>query len=169
MALRYLVNGTRANGVLRLIIGPSPRSIELPDGYSMIPGQGVTLTRGSHAALFAYGPVMVHEALLAAEILERKGISIKVINMPWLNRIHGQWLESVVDGCPRVYVMDDHSPVYGLGDMLLNKLVELRLIDERQFRKLGVKGFPACGRPDEVLQFHGLDGDSIAKRILQDG
>ena len=169
MAVDYLVNETQENGVLRLIIGPSPRSIELPSGYRMIRGQGVALTEGSDAALFAYGPVMVHEALVAAEILEKKGISIKVINMPWLNRIHDQWLESVVEGCSSVYVMDDHSPVYGLGDILLNKLVELRLIDKRQFRKLGVRGFPACGRPDEVLQFHGLDGDSVAKTILQGG
>lgn len=169
MALDYLVNGTRESGVLRLIIGPSPRSIELPQEYTSVPGQGVALTRGSEVVLFAYGPVMLHEALLAAEILEKKGISIRVINMPWLNLVDDQWLKSIVEDCSRVYVMDDHSPIGGLGDFLLNAFVDSHLLKDRTFQKLGVQGYPACGTPGEVLRYHGLDGESIAKAIIQDG
>jgi len=29
-----------------------------------------------------------------------------------------------------------------------------------------VEGWPACGTPTEALHFHGLDGTSLAKRIM---
>ena len=168
MSLEYMVNEARENGVLRLIIGPSPRAIALPPGYRMIPGQGVALTEGSDAALFAYGPVMVHEALLAAEILEKKGLSIKVINMPWLNRVDADWCKDTLASCEGIYVLEDHSPVGGLGDFLLNALVDSRILRQRTFRKLGVRGYPACGTPQEVLRYHGLDGESIAATVAGD-
>ncbi|MDO8753451.1 MAG: 1-deoxy-D-xylulose-5-phosphate synthase N-terminal domain-containing protein, partial [Anaerolineales bacterium] len=46
MALEYCVNQTDENSAIRLIIGPSPRRIQLPAGYRFNPGQGATLTDG---------------------------------------------------------------------------------------------------------------------------
>ena len=31
-----------------------------------------------------------------------------------------------------------------------------------------VEGFPACGTPPEVLDYHKLDGASLSNRILED-
>jgi transketolase len=166
MALRYLVNDNDVNGMLRLIIGPSPRKIELPGGYAFTPGRGVTLAEGGDAVVFAYGPVMLHEALRASEALKEQGFGLKVVNMPWLNRVDAAWLKGAVAGFGTLYVLEDHAPVGGLGDFLLNALVENGLLGAARFKKFAVEGYPACGTPPEVLDYHGLDGPSLAKRIL---
>ena len=167
MALEYCVNEAQENCMLRLIIGPSPRYVTLPDGYRLTPGQGVTLTDGSDAVLFAYGPVMLHEALRAAETLrESSGFGLQVVNMPWLNRVDADWLKATVAGSPAVYVLEDHAPVGGLGDSLLNTLSDLRLLGDLRFKKFAVEGYPASGTPPEVLGHHRLDGPSLAERIL---
>jgi transketolase len=167
LALEYCVDEAEENCVLRLVIGPSPRIIELPGDYRLQPGRGVTLRDGSDAVLFGYGPVMLHEALLAAELLAHHDFHLKVVNMPWLNRVDTEWLHDTIGRCPAVYVLEDHAPVGGLGDHLLSALVGARLLDGRHFQKLAVEGYPACGTPPEALRYHGLDGESLAARIGQ--
>jgi transketolase len=168
MALQYCVDGAKGIYVLRLVIGPSPRIVTLPAGYQLNVGRGVELTEGSDAALFAYGPVMLHEALQAAETLRESGFRLKVVNMPWLNRFDNQWLFELLSPCRSVYVLEDHSPVGGLGDGLLNAIVGSGLMAGTRFKKFGVEGYLACGTPQEALQFHGLDGATLAKNILAD-
>jgi transketolase len=168
LALRHCVNEAKQNCVLRLAIGPSPRVITLPLDYRLIEGCGVELTDGKDAILFAYGPVMLHEALLGAGILKAAGFGLKVINMPWLNRIDLEWLKLAMGSCPRVYVLEDHFPVGGLGDTLLNGMVDAGLLQNRSFKKFAIDDYPACGTPQEVLQSHGLDGANLARRIRAD-
>ena len=168
MAVEYCVKEAEDNCVLRLIIGPSPRLIELPSDYRLKPSCGVTLVDGDDAVLFAYGPVMLHEALLAAEVLCQSDFHLKVVNMPWLNRIDAEWLNTTVGNSSSIYVLEDHAPVGGLGDNLLNELVASQLLGTRRFRKLAVEGYPAWGTPPEVLNYHGLGGASLAARILRE-
>jgi transketolase len=167
LAVQYCVKEAEASCLLRLIIGPSPRAIELPASYMLKPGCGVTLAHGSDAVLFTYGPVMLHEALLAAEILRERSFHLKVVNMPWVNRVNADWLYDVIGTCRTIYALEDHAPVGGLGDTLLNALAASDLMSVRHFRKFAVEGYPAWGTPSEVLRYHGLDGDSLAARILK--
>jgi len=165
MAVEYCVKEAKASCMLRLIIGPSPRIIALPPDYRLIPGRGAVLTEGTDAVIFAYGPVMLHEALLASEILKGDDFHLKVVNMPWLNRVDPGWLRETIEPCPNLYVLEDHSPVGGLGDHILNTLAEHGFLGVKSFKKLGVEGYPACGTPQEVLKYHGLDGATLAQRL----
>ena len=167
MALDYCVNLTSETCALRLVIGPSPRLIQLPSTYRMTEGRGVTLLDGRDAVLFAYGPVMLHEALTAAEILVRQGLSLRVVNMPWLNRVDRSWLAEAVSDVSTVCILDDHSAIGGLGSHLLPILVGPLGIAGKQVHIFGVEGYPACGTPTEALRHHALDGPSLAKRILK--
>jgi transketolase len=153
--LRWAVEEAQENVALRLAIGPSPRSIDLP-AIAEAPGRGTVLREGSDALLFAYGPVMLHEALNAAEAL---GTTVQVVNMPWLNRVDAEWLADLVEPFGELFVVEDHAPVGALGDSLR------RHLDGRPVTVFGVEGWPACGTPIEALRFHGLDGASLADRI----
>jgi len=163
--LEYCVNQSKNNCVIRLIIGPSPREIQLPEGYQLTFGRGAVLTEGKDAVIFGYGPVMLNEALVASELLAEKGFGLNVIDMPWLNRVDLEWLKESVAGYQSIFVVEDHAPVGGLGDCLLNGLNDLQMLNRRRLVKLAVEGYPACGTPWEVLQAHGLDGVSLARRI----
>ena len=143
---------------MRLAIGPSPRRLDLSPNVSV--GRGTVLREGSDAVLVAYGPVMLHEALLAAERLADSGeLSLRVVAMPWLNRFDEDWLAAEVATLEHVFVLEDHAPVGGLGDALRAALAG------RPVTVFGVEGWPACGTPAEALRFHGLDGASLAERI----
>jgi transketolase len=154
--------------MLRLAIGPSPREIKLPDNYRLVFGQGVALAEGEDAALFGYGPVMLHEALRASELLAEKGFGLKVINMPWLNRVDLPWLRGTLAPYERIYVVEDHAPVGGLGDNLLRAMLKTSLLSGRRLKYFAVEGYAAGGTPAEALEHHGLDGASLADRILSD-
>jgi len=164
-ATEFCVNEADENCMLRLVIGPSPEKIELPQNYKFTVGVGAELTDGNDAILFGYGPVMLHEALVAAEYLKKIGFGLKVINMPWLNKIDNSWLKEIISNQTRVFVLEDHSAVGGFGDRLLNSLVEIGEVNGKEFINFGLKEYPECGTPLEVLEFHQLDGKSLAKRI----
>ena len=151
--LRWAVEDAQESVAIRLAIGPSPRRIDVPETS---PGRGSILREGDAALLFAYGPVMLHEALTAAELL---GDRLQVVNMPWLNRIDAGWLSDTVEPFEDVFVLEDHAPVGALGDAIR------RALRGRVVTVFGVEGWPACGTPPEALRFHGLDGSSLADRI----
>ena len=158
--VRWAVEDAAESIAIRLAIGPSPRRIELPPGYELSPGRGSMLREGNDAVLLAYGPVLLHEALLAAELLaDVEGVALRVVSMPWLNRFDREWLVAEVATFENVLVLEDHSPVGGLGDALRREL------ESRAVTVFGVEGWPACGTPEEALRHHGLDGASLAKRI----
>jgi transketolase len=148
------------NVAVRLAIGPSPRRIELPEDYRLEPGRGTLLRPGGDALVFAYGPVMLHEALTAAELLASRDTGVAVVDMPWLNRIDLAWLDELVAPFHRVVVLEDHAPVGALGDTIR------RVLGGQDVAVFGVEGWPACGTPPEALRFHRLDGASLAERIL---
>jgi transketolase len=153
--LRWAIEDASDDVAIRLAIGPSPRTIELPSAESSR-GRGTVLREGTDALLFAYGPVMLHEALSAAEAL---GNRLQIVNMPWLNRVDAEWLAEVIEPFEDIFVVEDHAPVGALGDSLRREL------DGRSLTVFGVEGWPACGTPLEALRFHGLDGSSLADRI----
>lgn len=164
-ATNYCINVAEENCVLRLVIGPSPERIQLPSDYKFKVGVGAALTEGSDAMLFGYGPVMLHEALVAADYLKKIGFGLKVVNMPWLNKIDLSWLKEIIKDQKRIIVLEDHSAIGGLGDRILNALVEIREISGREFTNFGLREYPECGTPLEVLEYHRLDGKSLAERI----
>jgi transketolase len=151
--LRWAVADAGESVAIRLAIGPSPRRVVVPETS---PGRGSVLREGSAALLFAYGPVMLHEALTAAEML---GDQVQVVNLPWLNRIDAAWLAELAEAFDDLFVLEDHAPVGALGDSIR------RALPGRAVTLFGVEGWPACGTPAEALRFHGLDGSSLADRI----
>ena len=156
--LRWSVEAADESVAIRLAIGPSPRAIELPIADVFL-GQGTVLREGSDALLLAYGPVMLHEALTAAEALAQRETDVEVVNMLWLNRTDRAWLTDLVEPFADIFVVEDHAPVGALGDSLR------RVLAGRAVTVFGVDGWPACGTPVEALRFHGLDGSSLADRI----
>lgn len=165
LALDYCLEAAPGSSMLRLVIGPSPRRIDRPAGAGFSRGRGWTVREGSDAVLFAYGPVMLHEALLAAERLEPEGVSVSVVNQPWLNACDLDWAAGLLKSRRPAFVIEDHGITGGLGDYMLAALNRAGLLDGVRLRIVGVEGLPACGTPAEALGAHELDGASLARRV----
>jgi transketolase len=165
MALRYCICEAKSATMLRLFLGKTPGMIKLPDDYVFKKGRGAVIQQGRDCVIFAYGPVMLTEALKTAVLLNKQGITAKIINMPWLNKIDSQWLKSEIGATEHVYVMEDHAPSGGVIDLLH---ANSSVCKDMRLRQFAVCGLPAWGLPDEVLRHHGLDAERIASEIVSD-
>lgn len=152
--------------IMRLAISPSPKTTTLPPDYQFALGKGTVLHTDSDAALFAYGPVMLNEAIVAADMLRERGFFLKVVNMPWLNRADVKWLEETVQGGRAIFVVVNHSPYGGLGDFLLNAAMGSDSLRNKRIIKFAVDDSSACGTLYEALAYHRLDGRSLAGQVL---
>jgi len=167
MALKYAVEKNSQSTYIRLVSIPCEVPFRLPQGYELEEGKGVALTDGEDAVLFAYGPVTLAEAYKAAEILRNEHqFGLKVVNMPWLNRIEGNWLKETIGEIKRIFVLDNHLLLGGQGERIGAAMAECGLTGNINFRRRGLLEIPECGRNDEVLAFHGLDSNGIVKSIL---
>jgi transketolase len=166
-ALTYCVERASQTCVLRLNIGPSPRALQLPSDYSFKEGQGTVLHQGQDAVIFAYGPVMLHEALSAAEQLDTLGFGLRVVNLPWLNKIDAAWFAETIGDLSTVCVLEDHASFGGINQTLFTVMNQPDGLDKKMLHVFSVEGLPVWGTPAEALHFHGLNGHTLAARILR--
>jgi transketolase len=166
--LDYLLKGHKGAGYLRLVSIPCDIPYALPSGYRPVPGQGVELRPGKDAVIIGYGPVMLPQAYLAAELLKKRdGLDVAVVNLPWLNRIDANWLRKTLDGKRALFTIDNHFVKGGQGRMVGAALAGLALDRAVSVQSFGVADFPACGQNDEVLRAHALDAESLATAMVQ--
>jgi len=163
-ALRWAVERNPHSTYIRLVNLP----VEVPfslNNYPLVCGQGRELIAGKSAILFAYGPVMLKEAYLAAQILKQFDINLAVYDLPWLNRLDLNWLRPVIDKYRHIFTLDDHYTLFGQGSVIASALG--KYASGKKIINLGVNEIPECGQPDEVLNYHQLDCESLAKKIRQ--
>lgn len=155
-----------SSSYLRLVSIPCEIPFELGADYRLELGRGTVLKDGGDAVMFAYGPVMLAQAWHACEQLrQHKGLHVKLIDLPWLNRVDVDWLCSVVEGVGHVFTVDDHYSSGGQGEMIGAALAEGGLASATSLTRFGLHEVPQCGRNDEVLRAHGLDAETLADRI----
>lgn len=166
LAVEFCLNQTSESTYLRLVSIPCRIPFSIPSDYKFEMGRGLVLREGKDAVVFSYGPVMLTEVYQAADLLaEQHGIGVKVVNLPWLNRVDNEWLTAVISDVKNLFTVDDHYISGGQGEMLFSRLAELGLLGGRRCRMFGVKDFPLCGLNDEVMHAHGLDAESLAHEI----
>ncbi len=142
--------------------------VELADSASVgtvAPGCGAIIAAGDDVAIVAYGPTMLKEALAARELLLPRGLTARVINMPWLNRVDTVWLDTAVRGNRLIVVIDNHYSAGGLGEHIVAAMAAKGICNVKTLC-LGLDDIPACGAPAEILAHHGLTGAAIAEKII---
>jgi transketolase len=165
-ALAWCVARPSGSSVLRLESVPCSVPFALPAGYELREGVGVSLRPGRDALVVGYGPLLLSAAVRAAEKLAEEGLSISVVNLPWLNRVDRAWLARIAESTPHLFTLDNHFVEGGQGEMLAAQLSELGFERPPRLKRFGVEGIPACGANDEVLRHHALDAESLAARML---
>lgn len=163
LLLEWAVEQNPESSYIRLTSIPVETNFTLPDDYTVVKGQGVTLQTGKDAILFAYGPVLLTHALRAAQHLQADNIQLTVVNLPWLNTVDAQWLANQVAPFEHVFTLDNHYTNLGQGSMLTGEISALS--NPKRVHRLGVESIPACGQNDEVLAHHGLDEVALFTRI----
>lgn len=162
----WCVNGSEQSAYLRLVSVPWNVPFRLPDGYKPVPGQGVVVREGSDVTVVGYGPILLSEAWHAAESAADQGISVQLINLPWLNRVDGDWLQHAVGTSKRVITLDNHYLRGGQGDAVCAALATRASGARVPVTQLGVQEVPVSGNNPDVLAHHQLDRDAIRAAIV---
>jgi len=125
-------------------------------------GQMTEMVEGKDVVVFATG-VMVQQSMEAAKILEKEGISIRVVNVSTIKPLDIAALESYCEGVKGVVTAEEHSIFGGLGSAVCSALSKKRLPIE----VLGVQD--SFGTSAEnysiLLKAYGLESEDVAKKV----
>jgi len=169
LALNWAIYENPKSTYIRLVTIPVELNFTLPVGYTLTKGQGVKVQGNAKdkksVAIVAYGPVMLREAVKAAQ-----DVQADVFNFPWLNRINPRWIREILGQYDLVVVIDDHYKLLGLGNIIATVFGIGPVSYNNSSPKmllLGLEEIPACGQNDEVLKYHKLDAESITTKIRE--
>jgi transketolase len=162
----YFVNAETQSAYLRLVSVKWPMPFVYPAELAVRKGRGWVVREGRDIVVFGYGPWLLANAWHAAEEIERsRGITARVVNLPWLNHVDSAWLRDVIGTTRAVVTLDNHYARGGQGQMIAAAIAGLRLEAAVTVSTIGVTTLPECGTNDEVLVHHGLDITSLADVI----
>ena len=164
--LDYLIHETAESAYLRLVSVKWPLPFAYPSNIRVEAGKGWIARPGKDAVVFGYGPWLLSNAWHAAEEIEQTtGSRLRIVNLPWLNRVDALWLKETIGTCRTVITLDNHYVHGGQGEMLAAAIAELGLDPSTRVSRIGVTELPECGTNDEVLAHHGLDVPGLVKQF----
>ena len=164
----HLVNSVSESAYLRLVSVKWPVPFDYPATNRVEVGTGWIVREGTDAVAIGYGPWLLSNAHEAAEeIAKSSGTTVRIVNLPWLNRVDRAWLRDVIGNCRSVITLDNHYVHGGQGEMVAAAVAELGLEPAVRVTRIGVTELPECGTNDEVLAYHGLDVASLVKTLRQ--
>ncbi|MBO4934663.1 MAG: transketolase family protein [Clostridia bacterium] len=124
-------------------------------------GKGDVLRDGSDVTIVATG-LMLSESLIAADILEKEGISAAVINISTIKPIDAELLVKYAQKTGCIVTAEEHNIIGGLGSAVCEALSEHWPVP---VSRVGINDvFGLSGKAKEVLAYFGLTGEKIAER-----
>ena len=135
-----------------------------PATYEFKIGKGEKLTDGYDIALISTG-LMTNEALRAAVLAKRRGVNVRVINMPTIKPLDEELILNAVRECGRLITVEEHSIIGGLGEAV-GACVSEKL--PCPVYRIGVRDqFGHSGPANEVLRDYGLSAEAIVAKIFE--
>ena len=128
-------------------------------------GRAVTVREGKNACLIAAGTIMA-EAVNAAGILEKRGISIRVVSCHTIKPLDKHMLDHVFRAFPLVAVAEEHGRIGGLAGSIAEWRAHRNDLNA-QMLSFGADDvfMHEIGSQQYARRRYGLDGEHIAERI----
>ncbi|MDR1777441.1 MAG: transketolase family protein [Desulfovibrio sp.] len=137
-------------------------------GYQFRPGKADILKDGEDVAIIASG-LCVHEALMAAEKLERDGIKASVLNIHTVKPIDTDAIIRAARETGTIVTVENHSIIGGLGSAVAETLAEGCPVP---LMRVGVRDrFGEVGKQDYLMRAFGItaaDIEAAARKALRD-
>ena len=148
------------------LTAPMNTPIVYKEDYNFEIGKAVKIKDGKDISIIATG-TMVQNSLKVAEILEQRGISVKVINMHTLKPLDK---ETVIECCNSklIVTIEEHSIFGGLGSAVAEILTSLK--NKPRQLIIGIQDkYEHDGEYKYLIEKYGLSSEQIANRILEKG
>ena len=133
------------------------------DSFTFEIGKGEVMRDGTDVAIIANG-LLVAEALEAADILEQKGISARVIDMTTVKPLDEELVLKAARECGKIVTCEEHSVIGGLGEAVCTVIAQHGLACPVE--RVGVNDeFGHSGPAGELLKQFGLCAENISELI----
>lgn len=152
----------KREGPVYLRLGRLASPVIYEEGQKFEIGKGIQIGEGRDATIIATG-IMVAEAIKAQEILEQKGIHVRVVDIHTIKPIDKELIVKCAKETKRILTIEDHSIIGGLGSAVCEVLAEE---EPTKVTRLGMKDqFGKSGEAEKLLEYFGLSAQGIIKEI----
>ncbi len=153
------------NGPVYIRFGREPMPDFTSENQEFEIGKAQLMREGSDVTLVATGHE-VWESLEAADMLEKVGISARVVNMHTIKPLDGEILKQAADETRMIFTVEEHQTAGGLGGAVSEYLSENHPI--RVYR-IGINDrFGESGQASALMHKYGLDAAGIVNRVLEE-
>ena len=123
------------------------------------------MNEGKDFTVIACGS-MVYQALIAAQSLKEKGISLRVVNMHTIKPIDKEEIISAMKETGGIITAEDHNVIGALGSAVAEVIAENGGV--KKFKRLGVPDeFSIIGARKDILAHYEIDAAGIEKNVLE--
>lgn len=151
-------------GPMYIRIGRDPVVRVVPEGYQFRLGKSVTLKEGRDVTLISYGDLM-GDTLEAADILDKKGIKARVINMSSIKPVDVDAIVKAARETGRIVTVDNHNIYGGVGSAVCEVVAEHYPV---KVKRMGVKDlFGKSGTNVEMKEKFGLRSIDIVNETVE--
>lgn len=127
-------------------------------------GKATPVLEGSDVTVFATG-IMVKEALDAAELLKKEGISLDVVNVHSVKPLDAETVIKHAKKTGRVVTAENHNIIGALGSAVAEVLSEAYPVP---MKRVGIKDhFGEVGKKDFLMEKFGLKAANIVEAVKE--
>jgi transketolase len=156
-----LMAGRKGIQYLRATRGKTPVLYGPEERFTIGGSKVLRWSRNDAVAVLAAG-ITLHEALRAYDVLEREGIHVRVVDLYSVKPIDAKTIEACAEECGSLVVVEDHWPEGGLADAVAEVFSGR---PAPSITRLAVRGMPASGTPDELLDAAGISAGRIVDAV----
>ena len=152
------------NGPVYIRLSRMNVPVVFDSSYNFDLNKAVVLHEGSDISLITTGDLL-SEVIKASEILQTKGISAEVIDVPVIKPLDKDTIIHSVNKTRFAVTIENHSVIGGLGSAVCECLAEN---SPQKVLRIGMNDcFGQSGTPDELLKYYNLDAEGIVNRIMK--
>lgn len=134
------------------------------DTYDFQIGIANTVREGNDVTIAATG-LMTAEAIKAADILAKEGISVRVINVGTIKPLDGETILKAAQETKFIITAEEHSVIGGLGSAVSEFLSE---VHPTKVKKLGIYDkFGQSGKANELLEKYELTAAKLVAMVKE--
>lgn len=131
------------------------------EGTSFEIGRASILKEGEDLSVITCGTVCIREALRAAEVLEKDGIHVRIIDMFTVKPLDRETVLKAAAETGAIITLENHNIYNGLGSAVAEVIAESGI--SIPFKRMGVPdSVGEVGTLDYLLQKFGMDADAVA-------
>jgi transketolase len=149
-------------GPVYISLGRTPTPVIYDDSFVFRIGKAEKQRDGADATIISTGR-MLYCALQAAELLEKEGLRVRVLDMQTVKPLDEEAVLAAARETGAIVTVEEHTIVGGLGGAVAEYLSGVR---PTPVIRIGINDlYSETGKPEELVVHHGLVPENVARAV----